>query len=98
MHIYTIFNLLSYLLSRWDVFFCGTGNIGNRLKKGGFCDEDLGEIGVNPPILAIAVVLIDAFSKLVCGDKVHQLGKDRFPVIHVQAPFLLIQETRTSEK
>ena len=127
------------------------------VKFSGFYDEDLSEIGVNPPIpvligigksiagnlppyaqviksglscpqtglnisqafsvgklgeghakilipagktdhFAIAVVSIDAFSKLVCGDKVHQLGKDCFPGIHVQPPFSSIQETRTSEK
>ena len=39
--------------------------------------------------VAIAVVSIDAFSKLVCGDKVHQLGKDGFPGIHVVSPFFI---------
>jgi uncharacterized membrane protein YczE len=42
--------------------------------------------------------LIDAFSELVCGDKVHQLGKDRFPVIHALSPFGLIGESSTSGK
>lgn len=36
--------------------------------------------------LVIAVVSIDAFSELVCGDKVHQLSKDRFPGIHALSP------------
>ena len=46
--------------------------------------------------LAIAIVPIDAFSKLVCGDKVHQLGKDRLPGIHAQSPHSLMRETGTS--
>ena len=45
--------------------------------------------------LAVAVVLIDAFSELVCGDKVHQLGKDRSPGIHVLPPHSLMRETGT---
>lgn len=112
------------------------------VKLSGFCDEDLSEIGINPPIpvlicvgkgiagdlpsdaqvikpglgrtqtglnisqafpvgelgedhaeilvpagkadhLAIAVVPIDAFSELVCRDKIHHLGKDCFSGIHV---------------
>jgi len=48
--------------------------------------------------IAMAVVSIDAFSKLVCGDKIHQLGKDGFPGIHAVSPFLSIQETGMSEK
>jgi len=48
--------------------------------------------------VAIAVVSIDAFLKLVCGDKIHQLGKDGFPGIHVLSPFLSIKETGMSEK
>jgi hypothetical protein len=48
--------------------------------------------------LEIAIVLIDAFSELVCGDKIHQLRKDRFPGIHVPSPLSLMQETGTSEK
>ena len=46
----------------------------------------------------IAVVLIDAFSELVCGDKVHQLSKDRSPGIHVLPPHLLMREFGTSGK
>ena len=46
--------------------------------------------------LAIAAVPIDAFAKLVCGDKVHQLGKDRFPEIHALSPHSLMMETGTS--
>jgi len=127
------------------------------VKLSGFCDEDLGEVCVNPPIsgligvgkgiagdpppdaqviksglgcpqadldipeafaigklgeghteilipagkadhLAIAVVLIDAFSELVCGDKIHQLGKDRFSLIHALSPHSLMRETGTSGK
>ena len=48
--------------------------------------------------LVIAVVSIDAFSELVCGDKVHQLGKDRFPGIHALPPHSLMRETGTPEK
>jgi len=48
--------------------------------------------------LVIAVVSIDAFSELVCGDKVHQLGKDRFPGIHSPSPFPLMAEIGISEK
>ena len=48
--------------------------------------------------LVVAVVSIDAFSELVCGDKVHQLGKDRFPGIHAPSPQSLMRETGTSEK
>ena len=48
--------------------------------------------------LVIAVVSIDAFSELVCGDKVHQLGKNRFPGIHALPPHSLMRETGTSEK
>lgn len=48
--------------------------------------------------LVIAVVSLDAFSELVCGDKVHQLGKNCFPGIHVLSPFALMQETGISEK
>ena len=44
----------------------------------------------------IAVVSLDAFSELVCGDKVHQLGKDRFPGIHVPPPHSLMMEIGTS--
>ena len=36
--------------------------------------------------LVVASVAVDAFSELVCGDKVHQLGKDRFPGIHSPSP------------
>jgi len=43
----------------------------------------------------IAFVSIDAFSELVCGDKVHQLGKDRSPGIHVLTPHSLMRETGT---
>ena len=127
------------------------------VKLSGFCDKDLSEIGINPPIpvligmgkgiagnlppyaqviksgwscpqtglnisqafsvgklgeghaevlvpagkadhIAVAVVSIDAFSELVCGDKVHQLCKDCFPGIHALPPFLSIQEIGTSEK
>jgi len=127
------------------------------VKFSGFCDEDLREVGINPPVpgligmgkgiagdlspdaqvikfglgcpkanldisqafaisklgechaevlvpagkadhLVIAVVSIDAFSELVCGDKVHQLGKDRFPGIHVLPPHSLMRETGTPEK
>ena len=127
------------------------------VKFSGFCDEDLSEVGINPPIsgligvgkgiagdlppdaqviksglgcpqtdldisqafaisklgeghaevlipagkadhFVIAVVKIDAFSELVCGDKVHQLGKDRFPGIHVPPPHSLMRETGTSEE
>lgn len=46
--------------------------------------------------LVIAVVSIDAFSELVCGNKVHQLGKDRFPGIHVLPPHSLMMEIGTS--
>jgi hypothetical protein len=46
--------------------------------------------------LAIAAVPIDAFAKLVCGDKVHQLGKDRFPGIHALSPYSLMSETGIS--
>jgi hypothetical protein len=46
--------------------------------------------------LVIAVVSIDAFSEFVCGDKVHQLGKDRFPGIHVPPPHSLMREIGTS--
>jgi len=45
--------------------------------------------------LVIAAVSIDAFSELVCGDKVHQLGKDRFPGIHAASPFSLMKGTGT---
>lgn len=45
--------------------------------------------------LVIAVVSIDAFSELVCGDKVHQLGKNRSPGIHVLPPHSLMRETGT---
>ena len=45
--------------------------------------------------LVTAVVSIDAFSELVRGDKVHQLGKDRFPGIHAQPPHSLMRETAT---
>jgi hypothetical protein len=48
--------------------------------------------------LVIAVVKIDAFSKLVCGGKVHQLGKDGFPGIHALPPLSLMRKTGTSEK
>jgi hypothetical protein len=41
--------------------------------------------------LVIAVVSIDAFSEFVCGDKVHQLGKDRFPGIHALPPHSLMR-------
>ena len=47
--------------------------------------------------LAIAAVSIDAFAKLVCRDKVHQLGKDRFPEIHALSPHSLIRETGISK-
>ncbi len=125
------------------------------VKFSGFCDEDLSEVGINPPVpgligmgkgiagdlspdaqviksglgcpqadldisqafaisklsechsevlvpareadhLVIAVVSIDAFSELVRGDKVHQLGKDRFPEIHALPPHSLMRETCTS--
>ena len=124
------------------------------VKFSGFCDEDLREVGINPPVpgligmgkgiagdlspdaqviksglgcpqadldisqafavgklseghaeilvpagkadhLVIAVVSIDTFSELVCGDKVHQLGKDRFPGIHALPPHSLMRETGT---
>ena len=48
--------------------------------------------------LVIAVVSIDTFSELVCWDKVHQLGKDRFPGIHSPSPFPLMAEIGISEK
>ena len=48
--------------------------------------------------LVIAVVSIDAFSEFVCGNKVHQLGKDRFPGIHVLPPHSLMREFGTSGK
>ena len=44
----------------------------------------------------VAVVSVDAFSELVCGDKVHQLSKDRFPEIHALPPHSLMRETGTS--
>jgi hypothetical protein len=47
--------------------------------------------------LVIAVVPIHAFAELVSGNKVHQLGKDRFSGIHAKSPFSLMQETCTSE-
>jgi hypothetical protein len=46
--------------------------------------------------LVIAVVSLDAFSEFVCGDKVHQLGKDRFPGIHVPPPHSLMRKIGTS--
>jgi len=46
--------------------------------------------------LVVAVVPLDTFSELVCGDKVHQLSKDRFSGIHLAPPFALMQETGTS--
>ena len=48
--------------------------------------------------LVVAVEPIDALSELVCGDKIHQLSKDRFPGIHALSPFALMQETCISEK
>jgi hypothetical protein len=48
--------------------------------------------------LVIAVVSIDTFSELVCGDKIHQLGKDRFPGIHTWSPHSLMRKTGTSGK
>jgi len=130
-----------------------TEGIGS-VKFSGFLDEDLSEVGINPPVsgligmgksiagdlppnprviksglgypqadldisqafaisklgechaevlvpareadhLVIAVVSIDAFSELVCWDKVHQLGKDRSPGIHVLPPHSLMRETGT---
>ena len=127
------------------------------VKFSGFLDEDLSEVGINPPVpgligmgkciagnlspdaqviksrlggpqadldisqafaisklgechaevlvparkadhLVIAFVPIDAFSELVCGDKVHQLCKDCFPGIHVLPPHSLMEETGTSGK
>ena len=49
-------------------------------------------------MLAIAVVLIDAFSELVCRNKVHQLGKDRFSVIRALSPQSLMREIGTHGK
>ena len=46
--------------------------------------------------LVVAVVPLDAFAELVCGDKVHQLGKDRFPGIHVTTPSALMRKNGTS--
>ena len=48
--------------------------------------------------LVIAFVSLDAFSELVRGDKIHQLGKDRFPGIHVLPPHSLMRELGTSGK
>ncbi len=47
-------------------------------------------------VIAVVVVSIDAFSELVCGNKVHQLSKDRFPGIHVLPPHSLMRELVTS--
>lgn len=48
--------------------------------------------------LVVAVVAIDAFPKLVGGDKAHQLSKDGFPGIHAVPPQSLMAETGISGK
>ena len=42
--------------------------------------------------LVIAGVSHDAFSKLVCGNKVHQLNKNRFPGTHPLSPLEISRE------
>jgi hypothetical protein len=48
--------------------------------------------------LVVAVVTIDAFAKFVWRYKVHQLRKNCFPVIHMQSPYFVMQETCTLNK
>ena len=124
------------------------------VKLPGFCNEDLGEIGINLPVpvliglcqgvaenlspddqmiksgpccpqtgfdvsqalpagklceghaevlvparetdyFVLAIELIDTFPEFVCGNKVHQLGKDCFSCIDEPSPCLLMRQPGT---